>query len=72
MEEIMEAPLPGKILSVDVKAGSAVDEGDMICTLEAMKLENPILAPIKGTVKEIVVEAGSTVQTGDKIAVIES
>jgi acetyl/propionyl-CoA carboxylase alpha subunit len=72
MEEILEAPLPGKILSVDAKVGDVVDEGDSICTLEAMKMENPILAPVKGTVKEIAVQAGSSVQTGDKIAVIES
>lgn len=71
MQEIIEAPLPGKILKVSVGVGNSVEEGGVICTIEAMKMENPILAPVKAVVKEIAVSPGQLVKTGDKIAVIE-
>lgn len=71
MDEVVEAPIPGKILSVNVTEGNSVDEGGEICTIEAMKMENPILAPVGGVVKEVAVSAGQTVQAGAKIAVIE-
>ena len=70
-EEIIEAPLPGKILAVNVTVGNTVEEGGIICTIEAMKMENPILSPIKGSVKEMTIEPGQTVKTGEKLAVIE-
>jgi biotin carboxyl carrier protein len=71
MQEIIEAPLPGKILKVSVTVGNTVEEGGVICTIEAMKMENPILAPVKSSVTEIAVSPGQLVKTGDKIAVIE-
>jgi len=52
-EEIMEAPMVGKIIEVMVKVGDSVSEGDVVCTLESMKMENPLVAPADGTVKEI-------------------
>ena len=70
-QEIIEAPLPGKILTVDVTVGNTVEEGGIICTIEAMKMENPILSPVKGSVKEVTIEAGQTVKTGEKLAVID-
>jgi len=69
--ENVEAPLPGKVLSVKVKPGDKVAEYDEICMIEAMKMENPIVAPVSGTVKEVQVAAGSVVKTGDVIATIE-
>lgn len=71
MEEIMKSPLPGKIISVDVAVGDVVEEGMVVCTIEAMKMENPILSLVKGSVKELTVTPGVTVKTGDRIAVIE-
>lgn len=71
MKEIIEAPLPGKILKVSTAVGNTVEEGEVICTIEAMKMENPILAPVKSSVIEIAVSLGQLVRTGDKIAVIE-
>ncbi len=71
MEEIMESPLPGKIVSVDVAVGDVVEEGMVVCTIEAMKMENPILSLVKGSVKELTVTPGVNVKTGDRIAVIE-
>jgi biotin carboxyl carrier protein len=56
---------------VNVKAGDAVAEGDTICILEAMKMENPILAPVGGTIAKVGVAADQTVKPGDTIAVIE-
>ena len=57
-QEIIEVPITGKIISVEVKSGDAVKEGDTLCVLESMKMENPILAPVGGTVTDIQVSAG--------------
>ena len=70
-QEIIEVPITGKITSVEVKVGDAVQEGDVICLIESMKMENPILAPVAGTISEIKVSAGETVETGNLIAIIE-
>lgn len=70
-QEIVEAPLPGKVLAVDVAVGNTVDEGGVICTIEAMKMENPILSPVNGSVKELAINPGQIVKTGEKLAVIE-
>ena len=47
-QEIVEIPIGGKVTSVVAKAGDKVEEGDTLCLLEAMKMENPILAPVAG------------------------
>ena len=70
-KETVEVPMTGKVISVDVKVGDAVKEGDVLCMLESMKMENPILAPVDGTVTEIGVTADQVVKPGEMIAVIE-
>ena len=70
-QEAIEAPLPGKIVRVDVTVGNSVEEGGVICIIEAMKMENPILSPAKASVIEVAVSPGQVVRTGEKIAVIE-
>ncbi len=70
-QEIVEVPITGKLTSVEVKVGDAVQEGDVICYIESMKMENPILAPVAGKITEIKVSAGETVETGNLIAIIE-
>ena len=70
-QEVIEAPLPGKIVRVDVTVGNTVEEGGVICIIEAMKMENPILSPAKASVMEVVVSPGQAVKTGEKIVVIE-
>jgi len=67
---VVEAPMPGKILSVDVKAGDAVKAGDVLMILEAMKMQNEIMAPQDGTVSEVRINAGDTVATGDVLVVL--
>ena len=70
-KETVEVPITGKIISVDVKAGDTVKEGDVICTLESMKMENPILAPVDGTISQVGVNNDQVVKPGETIAVIE-
>ena len=64
-------PMVGKIISVQVKVGDQVNENDQIATLEAMKMEMPVVAPVAGVVKEIKVEAGQEIDAETVIAVIE-
>lgn len=70
-QEIVEVPIAGKIISVEVKPGDKVSEGDTICMLESMKMENPILSPVNGTITEVGVAAEQVVQPGETIAIIE-
>jgi glutaconyl-CoA/methylmalonyl-CoA decarboxylase subunit gamma len=69
--ENIEAPMPGKILSVKVKAGDSVKADDEICILEAMKMENPVLTPISGKVTEVRVAPNTMVETGQIIAIVQ-
>lgn len=70
-QEKVEVPITGKIISVDAKVGDQVKDGDVLCLLESMKMENPIMAPVAGTISQIGVTADQTVKPGDLIAVIE-
>jgi acetyl-CoA/propionyl-CoA carboxylase biotin carboxyl carrier protein len=65
------APMQGTIVKVLVAVGDAVEAGQALVVLEAMKMENHINAEISGTVKELRVATGDTVGTGDVLAVIE-
>lgn len=64
----VNAPMPGKILSVKASAGQAVKKGDVIMILEAMKMENEIVAPQDGTIAGINVSAGDSVEAGAVLA----
>ena len=70
-QEVVEVPITGKITSVEVKVGDEIKEGDVICMIEAMKMENPILAPVAGKITELNVSAGETVEIGNTITIIE-
>jgi acetyl-CoA carboxylase biotin carboxyl carrier protein len=70
-QENVEFPITGKVTSVSVKVGDKIGEGDVLCLLESMKMENPILAPVGGTIAKIDIAAGQVVEAGDIVAVIE-
>ncbi|MFC1949916.1 DUF2118 domain-containing protein [Chloroflexota bacterium] len=70
-QEIIEVPITGKVISIEVNAGDAVQEGDVICYIESMKMENPILAPVAGTVGGIKISVGQVVESGNEITTIE-
>ncbi|WP_406039950.1 biotin/lipoyl-binding protein [Micromonospora sp. NBC_00898] len=66
------APLPGAVTRVHVEVGQRVAAGELLLTLEAMKLEHPVLAPADGVVAELPVPAGGQVDTGAVLAVVNS
>ena len=70
-QETIEVPITGKIISVNVKVGDMVKEGDILCLLESMKMENPILAPLDGAITQVGIAAEQTVQPGEIVAIIE-
>jgi glutaconyl-CoA decarboxylase len=65
------APLPGKVLSVAVKAGNQVRRGDELCVIEAMKMGNSIRAQRDGTVRQVLVAPGQTVAFGASLLVLD-
>ena len=68
----VKSPLPGSIVKVLVKAGQAVKKGDVLLTMESMKMENNVAAEADGTVKAIYVEPGKTVMQDDKLLDLET
>ena len=69
--ESINAPMPGNILKVNVKAGDAVKSGDVLMILEAMKMENEIMCPKDGTVTAVTVNPGATVESGQVLCTIQ-
>jgi acetyl-CoA/propionyl-CoA carboxylase biotin carboxyl carrier protein len=65
------SPIQGTVLKVAVEQGAEVEEGALVCVIEAMKMENEITAPTAGTVEELGISEGGSVATGDTIAVIK-
>ena len=66
----LKAPMAGTILDVKVSVGQTVNVGDVVCILEAMKLENEVVADVAGVVKSIAVSKGTSVSNGQVIAII--
>ncbi|HHX62104.1 MAG TPA: biotin/lipoyl-binding protein [Epulopiscium sp.] len=66
----ISSPMPGKIVSINVELGQSVKKGDVICILEAMKMENEIFAAEDGTIASVNVSAGDAVETGDVVVTI--
>ena len=70
-KEVIEVPLSGKITTCEKKVGDSVKEGDVICNLEAMKMENAIMSSHNGKIIEMNVKPDQVVEFGQVIAVIE-
>src|SRR4051794_14324388 len=68
--ETLASPLQGTIFKINVEKGAEVAEGDLICVIEAMKMENEITAHRAGTVSELPITEGASVSSGDTLAVI--
>jgi acetyl-CoA/propionyl-CoA carboxylase biotin carboxyl carrier protein len=68
---VVTAPMQGTIVKVSVSAGDTVSEGDPICVLEAMKMENEVRSPAAGDVVDLRVQPGDTVTPGQVIAVVK-
>lgn len=64
------APMPGTILKVEASNGQSVKKGDILCILEAMKMENEIFAPCDGVVTSAAAREGASVNTGDVLYTI--
>ena len=68
--ETVESPMPGNILSINVKQGDTVKAGQTLAILEAMKMENEIPAPKDGTIVQVVTSKGAVVETGSPLFVL--
>ncbi|MBO7195885.1 MAG: acetyl-CoA carboxylase biotin carboxyl carrier protein subunit [Clostridia bacterium] len=64
------APMPGTVLDIKVSVGQAVKKGEVICVLEAMKMENDIPAPCDGVIASVNVQKGATLAANDVIVSI--
>ena len=63
--------MPGKVVEIKVKKGSAIKKGDTLIILEAMKMEHKVSAPANGKVTEILVEKGEQVENGTTLVVVD-
>ena len=70
--DTLSSPIQGTVLKVAVQAGAEVQEGALVCVIEAMKMENEIAAHKSGRVAELPIAVGASVANGDTIAVISS
>jgi acetyl-CoA/propionyl-CoA carboxylase, biotin carboxylase, biotin carboxyl carrier protein len=71
-DEAVVSPMQGTVLSVDVAEGDEVEPGQVVCVVEAMKMENVIAAHRAGRVAELSVAAGEAVKTGQVICIVQA
>ena len=67
----LKSQIPGKVVSIAVQEGDSVNQGDVVCTLESMKMQVAVKAHKDGSIKSIKIKQGGTVAKGDLIAEIE-
>ncbi|MDT8379143.1 MAG: acetyl-CoA carboxylase biotin carboxyl carrier protein subunit [Desulfotignum sp.] len=70
MSSEITAPLPGKIVRMDIEVGTSIEEDTEILAIEAMKMETVIYAPCDGKIEKIVKKVGDEVEEGDVIATV--
>lgn len=71
-KQIVKAPMPGKVVKVPVTNGQEVEEGSILCIVEAMKMEHEIRAKLKGTVANVSYKADDLIGTEETILVVEA
>ncbi len=69
---VVKSPLPGSIVKVMAAAGQAVKKGDLLLTMESMKMENQVTSEYDGTIKSVLVQPGQNVMQDDKLVEIET
>ena len=67
----ISASVPGKIIKIDAPEGTKVSAGDTVITVEAMKMEIPVVAPQEGTIASVRVKAGDSVESGSVLATMD-
>ena len=67
----IKPPMPGKVVEVKVKEGQTVAEGDVLCVLEAMKMQNDLKSPMAGTVRRVHVADGANVEAATVLMELE-
>jgi biotin carboxyl carrier protein len=70
-KQVINAPMPGKVVKVLVKQGDEVKEGQGLVVVEAMKMENELKSPKAGKVVELLAKEGTTVENNAKLVVVE-
>jgi len=71
LEGAVTAPMTGRVISIRVKKGDQVKAGQVVCVVEAMKMENEIAARKAGAVKDVYVNEGSSVSEGEPLLLID-
>lgn len=69
---VVKSPLPGSIVKVVAAAGQPVKKGDLLLTMESMKMENQVTSEYEGTIKSVLVQPGQNVMQDDKLVEIET
>ncbi len=67
----LKSQIPGKVVSIAVQEGDSINQGDVVCTLESMKMQVAVKAHKAGSIKSIKIKDGASVAKGDIIAEIE-
>jgi len=70
-ELVLKSQIPGKVVSIAFGEGDSVNQGDVVCVLESMKMQVSVKAHKAGTIKSIKIKEGNSVAKGDPIAEIE-
>lgn len=70
--ELISAPLPGDIVVVAVRPGERIEAGQLLCTVESMKMNNPVRSPRAGTVAEVLVAVGDHVNVGQPMVRLQA
>ncbi len=71
IHKVLYSPLPGVVTKILVSPGNNIKQNDLICILEAMKMENEVRAKIEGTVSKVFISQGQTIQEGDPILQVD-